>query len=247
MKSSVYNISVPLEGGYLVYNSFSKGFLYLSTAVWREHFLPDSTVNLSKLNCDSIAILKENGFIVDADTDEYALALELKMMTRLQKRTYTIIVNPTLDCNLNCWYCYESHQKGSRISHQLIQSISKHIDWKFAEDHFEHLHLSFFGGEPMLGGQQIAQIIEYASTFCQEKNIQFDISFTTNGTILPSVVLNALRGLDVAFQITLDGAKEQHNKVRQFKNGVQHSYRIIWRNIKRIQEVLPHLSALHTN
>ena len=124
MKSSIYNISAPIEkSGVLVYNSLSKGFIYLSKGMWERCFDKNSSVIIENLSSQEFELLKHNRFIVEDSFDEYSNALAIKMATRLHKRTYNVIINPTLDCNLGCWYCYESHIKGSRISKNTIDAI----------------------------------------------------------------------------------------------------------------------------
>ena len=240
MKSSVYNISVPLDNnGILVFNSFSKSFLYLSKKVWHKCFEENSDVKVDCLETKELDILKQNGFIVDDEVDEYSEALSIKMKTRLNKKTYSVIINPTLDCNLNCWYCYESHKAGSQIAPKTIESILKHLELKYVEDKFEHLELSFFGGEPLLITKEVVSIIEGASEFCDKQGVQMRISFTTNGTIIPSNILSILQNKKILFQITLDGVKEQHNSIRGFKNALNtNSYDIVWRNIRKLLSTL---------
>ena len=243
MKSSSYNISVPFnDNGVLVFNSFSKSFLYLSTKVWRKCFEKDSSVKLTNITVEELKILKDNGFVIEDDVDEYASVFSLKMKTRLNKRSYHIIINPTLDCNLRCWYCYESHKKGSRISQETVDAIFNHIELKYAEDKFEKLELSFFGGEPLLKAKTVCLIIERISEFCIQNNILLTISFTTNGTILPQSILSVLKDKKVTFQITLDGIKKQHNSVRGFKNvSDSNSYEIIWKNIQKLYDKIQNL------
>lgn len=243
MKSSIYNISAPIEkSGVLVYNSLSKGFIYLSRGMWERCFDKNSSVIIENLSSQEFELLKHNRFIVEDSFDEYSNALAIKMATRLHKRTYNVIINPTLDCNLGCWYCYESHIKGSRISKNTIDAICNHLKLKYTEDRYKSLSLSFFGGEPMLGTNQVIEIIDRVNAFCNKEGILLNIGFTTNGTILPSRLLTSLHDKKVTFQITLDGTKEQHNFVRHFKNApISDSYDIIWKNIGRLFDNIPNM------
>ena len=183
---------------------------------------------------DDIEILCEKGFFVDTEIDEFAIACNCKMSSRLDKRAFHLIVNPTLDCNLRCWYCYESHKKGTLISDDRIESIKKLIACKYKEDNFKDLFLSFFGGEPMIGASKVLFLIDSAKYFCEQNEINFHVSFTTNGTLLSEKVLEQLNGILTSLQITIDGSKEQHNKNRGSK--LFDSYEIIWKNIKKISQ-----------
>lgn len=244
MKTSAYNISVPLADNWvLVFNSFSKSFLCLTTTIWKRCFNEDSSVKMENLQTNDFETLRQNGFVIEDGVDEFADALSLRMKSRLNKRLYHIIVNPTLDCNLRCWYCYETHKTGSTISQENINAILKHIELKHLEDNFEALELSFFGGEPFLKASIISQLIEDVSNLCRSKNINLKISFTTNGTIMPPKILAVLKDKNVSFQITLDGNRDQHNLIRGFKTlNNTNSYDVIWKNIKKLYE---HISQFH--
>lgn len=38
---------------------------------------------------------------------------------------YQVMVNTTLDCNLNCWYCYENRIAGSFLKSEVIEAIKR--------------------------------------------------------------------------------------------------------------------------
>ena len=38
--------------------------------------------------------------------------------------TFELIINPTLDCNFHCWYCYENHLKGSKMDEGIVSAIT---------------------------------------------------------------------------------------------------------------------------
>lgn len=107
---------------------------------------------------------------------------------------------------------------------------------KGLKDFIEQLQLSFLGGESMLVGSKVSKIINKVSDFCKSNNIFFSVHFTTNGTMLPKIVLESIKNITTNFQITIDGSKEQHNKVRGSKSF--DSYERIWQHIHTLNESL---------
>ena len=64
--------------------------------------------------------LSRLGFLIEDDIDEHSIIELMRQMELHDKSMYHLIINPTLDCNLSCWYCYEDRVKGSRISEEII-------------------------------------------------------------------------------------------------------------------------------
>lgn len=70
---------------------------------------------------------------------------------------------------------------------------------KGLKDFIEQLQLSFLGGESMLVGSKVSKIINKVSDFCKSNNIFFSVHFTTNGTMLPKIVLESIRNITTNF------------------------------------------------
>lgn len=233
MKYSKYNIPVDVGGDKkLVFNSFRKNYSVVSSAFWDKYF---QMKDFNDIEESVLSQMRENGYVVDDEFDEYALALNCKIATRLQTEVYHIIINPTLDCNLRCWYCYETHKENSCIEHDVEISVLNHLESKYCVNPFKYLRLSFFGGEPLIRSKQVCQIISDIKSFCETKKIQLGIDFTTNGTIWSPPLIKELQDVSsVSFQITLDGSADQHDKIRCFKYGGKGTYKKILENINRI-------------
>ena len=145
-----------------------------------------------------------------------------------------IHINPTLDCNFCCWYCYENHIANSVMTPAIFNRVIKLIEKIIHVESIENFELGFFGGEPMLCfGNIIKPIMTKTDELCKDYNTQLHIHFTTNGSILSDEMLNFLKQFDCGFQITLDGGKQCNDKTRFFKGG-RGSYSIILDNIKKI-------------
>ncbi|GHT76443.1 hypothetical protein FACS189413_17390 [Bacteroidia bacterium] len=159
-------------------------------------------------------ILYQNGFIIDDDIDEKELYKNLYYEKKYNRNTYFLIINPTLNCNLGCWYCYENHKEQSELNEDTITRILLHIKQKQELDKFSHLGISFFGGEPMLKPKIITELLNKINDLTTEKQIKLSVSFITNATILPTLE----QGKNVRCKLDSDFTKNDyiiHNLNRQ--------------------------------
>lgn len=135
----------------------------------------------------------------------------------------SITINPTLDCNLDCWYCYESRQQGSRMSAQTVNDTIHYISSFLKENSVKRLNLSFFGGEPLLYSRRIVlPIIESIVSVCNKTATQLSLHFTTNGLLVANSFLEKLSIIQcpVTFQVAFDGAKSYHDLVKSFASNI---------------------------
>lgn len=234
-KESYYNNIVKIEDMFLLFNSLTKSHLILSEELYNvfENYKEDFK-KLEKINGSFYKVLKNNGFIVELDCNEKEYVNNLRFLNKFDNNQYDLTINPSMSCNLKCWYCYENHIEKSMMNFITADKIIKHIKMQFNITHFKKLHLSFFGGEPLLNKRIITYIVDKVNSFCNEFTINFTISFTTNGTLFNDIFLNFLSKYKVRFQITLDGDKKLHDKVRYFKNSNKGSYDCILKNIEKI-------------
>jgi len=190
---------------------------------------------LQNIHPDFYNQLISNRFIVDEDEDEAAYIINCWKEEDKNPKSIKITINPTLQCNLSCWYCYENHANRHYMDSSVLEAIKRYISNICNNNPDSGLILSFFGGEPLL---YFAKIVEPLVTFAQEASQKFNkrvgVAFTTNGTLLSDKICAFLKatGLTVSFQITLDGLRENHNKTRFFKSGLG-SYDMIISNIKK--------------
>ncbi len=214
MKKSFYLISHPVADGVsLNYCSVSNRFLLLSKRN-QETFWNSDPGEIKASNPRLYETLAANGFLVPDEADECGTVLERKRKAVLDRSWYNVVVNTTLDCNLRCWYCYESRIPESRMSPELIRSIKFHIASKHEETAYSCLKLSFFGGEPFLEFTAIRELLDFAKGFCRERGIALIADFTTNATLIGEREAEYLSRFRCHFQITLDGAEDTHNRIK---------------------------------
>lgn len=144
-----------------------------------------------------------------------------------------LTINPTLDCNLRCWYCYENHKKNTTMSQETIDQIIKYLN-KNISDQTKTIQLSFFGGEPLIKYKNVVlPLCKRIKQFTIQNRINLSIAFTTNATLLSPQRIDELQNIhnNIYLQIPFDGSREQHNKTKHFCNS-KGSYDIVLNNIK---------------
>ena len=67
-------------------------------------------------------------FIIDDDVNELEI-LRIRNREAVRNQSYQLIINPTLECNFRCWYCYENHKKG-HMNETTVENIKKLADEK---------------------------------------------------------------------------------------------------------------------
>ena len=236
MKKSIFNSLIKIsEKHYLLYNAFSDTFLILSPAL-KKQWEENKPENLSTKNKTFNDLLIKGAFIVNSTLDEF-LELEKKIKTIIyDENNFHLIINPTLNCNFKCWYCYETHSC-SKMNKEIMDRTKKFISHTINSSFLKHFHLSFFGGEPLLYFKDIVSpLIEYTYKECQLKQKLFSLSFTSNGFLINDEILTVIKQCQkchASFQITLDGCREDHDKVR-YVNSEKGSYDTILNNVKQL-------------
>ena len=167
--------------------------------------------------------LKKRHFIINNEENEVASCLsQIRHNYEWNDGCLYITINPTLDCNLRCWYCYEEHRKGSLMNTEVIDAILCFIKESIKKNHWEEIHLSFFGGEPFLGYKQvILPLLRSIKEICDENQIGCSHGYTTNATLLTVSRIKELQKIspNLHFQITFDGNEIYHNQTKYFGNG----------------------------
>ena len=209
-----------------------------------EKLLKDYSNNVDKLfdiHPDLYNTLYDRCMIVDENYDESAHVIESWKKTDSSHEICALVINPTMDCNLRCWYCYENHCKKSVMNADTISSVNKFIEKKVTDDSMKILQLDFFGGEPLMYfNEVIYPILIHAKSKCVEHHKKLLVGLTTNGVLLNEDTVNKLceftKDFPVSLQITLDGGRECHNAIRHTIDGSP-TYDIIVDNIKRCARV----------
>lgn len=236
MKWSIYNISDQTkEDKTLLYNYFTDKIIVLLPELYNIVKKYDSNADeIKNIHPELFSILCDNGFIVDNQVDE-ATEAEKRILKELSsKSTMHLTINPTLDCNLRCWYCYEEHTHNCYMTRKTMDSVVNFVKSKTCSKELKTICLSLFGGEPLLKAEKIAlPLINEIKDVCTKREKTLIVHFTTNGVLLSKRIADLLAStnLDIHFQIPFDGGQVFHDKTKYTKNG-KGTYQLIIKNIK---------------
>lgn len=213
----------------------------LNTVSGKKIILPINSIILEKIKSRSafsysafdedIKKLYLDGFFVDSNEDEFE---------KLEKLYNQAINNPVLEltiivtdgCNFKCLYCYQEDREYKTISFDILENILKYIETK--GNLYKVIRINWFGGEPMLGLKKIIAFMEKCIEICKKIKVQLISGMTTNGYLLtPDTMRKLLECKVCLFQITLDGNKNVHNKLRPHKSKTN-SYEKIIENLTEI-------------
>lgn len=123
-------------------------------------------------------------------------------------------LNLTQKCNLACRYCFVKQQP----LEMTYQTAKDAADF-YAKNALEELvvpEITFFGGEPMLRYDDIIKpLVEYIRATYADYNL----SMTTNGTLLDEEKLKFLKDNDVGIMVSIDGDQETQDYNRPYHDG----------------------------
>ncbi|WP_129408289.1 radical SAM/SPASM domain-containing protein [Marinitoga lauensis] len=146
----------------------------------------------------------------------------------------------TTNCNFNCKYCYQSQAKEisvkpfkiNSIKENTIDSIIKLIKENIKERKPKIFSVTFWGGEPLLEKEKIKNLSWEIKKICEKEKIEYDPFIITNGYLLDKKTIEEFKNSGInKLIITLDGTKEEHDRLRVLKNG-KGTFEKIYENIK---------------
>lgn len=166
MKQSDYIYFVEDDDNTIIFNGINERYFIVKSAsapYYKE--ILSNPVSYSETASSFVNKLIDEGFVV-VDSDEASLVRD--KFTRLRKDDeYYLMVLPTYQCNLRCWYCVHDHQN-SFMTDEIAERVKKHISRVLKMNDVKTLLLSWFGGEPILAYDKIVDITRFAQQTAKE-------------------------------------------------------------------------------
>lgn len=223
IKWSFWNDKIPFGDKYICFNTYTGAIVVFNKEEYSEcannHLSPHSSSILAKL-----------GIIVPEQIDEKHEWYEKYRHGKKNTSILDLTIILTLKCQFNCVYCFEGEKSNMVLKDKTCEDIKEFI--KSRAGHFHTLHITWFGGEPLLEINRLKELSIFFLDFCRRHGVKYYADITTNGYALtPSKCNLLINECSVKrYIITIDGTTTIHDKRRPLKNG-KGTFDVIWGNI----------------
>ena len=125
-----------------------------------------------------------NGFLVPAETDELAAALEKYDRGRSDPGVVLLTVATTMECNMGCYYCFEDRKSTEKLGGTDVDAIVRFVaDWLRENG---RLHVTWFGGEPLLAKDFVLEASRALMRLTASLGAHYSAGMVSNGYNLDS-------------------------------------------------------------
>lgn len=179
---------------------------------------------------DILRKMQASGFVLNDETDELTILKYRNYKNKNANNVFNIIIAPTLQCNFECPYCYET-ANNKFINDEVKEAIYKKITSLLSIG--KDINIVWFGGEPLLAKNIIKEMSEEISQICKKYNKICTFDMSSNGYLLDnSTILDLLKVGVNTIQITIDGPPKIHDSKRKLKGSTSGTFYKIVDNIK---------------
>lgn len=236
-KVSRYTFTVENDNKFYLYNSLSNVLLEVDKELF--DIITQNKESGKIINAIAIPItesLYNAKILTRNDEDDFLLYKAIIQGYRSDNRRLLLTFAPTMDCCFNCHYCFEKTKSPSYMSEETMCGITKFLG-KFNDA--KSVDITWFGGEPLMAVPEMGRL--YRKLRRKLKNIPFRSSIITTGFHLNEENIRALQRMKVTnMQITLDGLKDTHNKVK-FTEGCDDVFSMVMSNIEKLCNIAPNI------
>ena len=239
MKISKYTFMFDENGQeYYVYNTLSNALMEIDKESYSLLFESRNTQKLSTADFDEDLweALCINNIISDNDTDDYLKYKASITNIRKQRTGMHLTLAPTMDCCFRCHYCFEKYKEKKYMTPEIMDQIIKYVT---SYPELKNIKITWFGGEPLMAVSQIEEFYDKFRDIWQEPFIS---NIITTGYHIDKESIRVMQKVGISsVQITLDGMKETHNKVKHLPSGEDVFERIL-SNIELLNDSAPEIN-----
>lgn len=228
LTQSIYTHIFQRNGKLFLYNSMTTLFAEITEELYEVLFNRD----YAKLPDSLCKDLLDKGIICEeSDLYTYYNTCLVKFNgTSFNPHVCNLVIVPTLGCNFDCPYCFESNKVPKRMDKTIQDKIISHLE---NSKDFKKVNITWYGGEPLMAFDIISEL--YARIAALAGIEIGEHSIITNGFLITDRIIEFINTCKVnSIQITLDGVKDHHDKTRFLKESGKPTFETIKKNINRI-------------
>lgn len=237
-KSSIYNNIFEFDSEQYLYNAHSGFFCKIENEML--DYIKHIDHNSDAENNEVFPLLKRKGVIVSNELNEFNM-IKLRTFSEqysIDSQILSFVIATTRNCNYNCVYCFEGElHENLNMTEETQKAVADFItDSLKKRKNCKKLHITWFGGEPLLNYKCIEYISSNLIVFCESQNIEYNASVVTNGLLLSTSMMEKLIELKVNnVQISIDGDEEEYCA---YKRATYHNFETVINNICSISETI---------
>lgn len=111
MKKGSYISNIKLSDKiYLYYNAMNNTYLFVNKNKFSA-YQTKQPEEIKQFDIDFYNLLEKHKFIINDNINECSIVEFKRAQLKFDTNQYNIVINTTLECNLDCWYCYESKKR----------------------------------------------------------------------------------------------------------------------------------------
>jgi uncharacterized protein len=146
---------------------------------------------------------------------------------------FHLVLMVTHQCNLQCGYCYMGRHFPRSMSFETGQvALCRAIR---SIESGGVLELGFFGGEPLLEAELVAELADEAQRAAESARVALQLGLTTNGTQHTGKAWDVMLRPDLDLCVSHDGLPEMHNRFRRRSDGSGDALQVS-ETIRRLQD-----------
>jgi len=218
MKESRFNLYFEAnDGTRLAFNSLSCGLAVVDDSYARLISAIAEGGSTEELS-DVLDAAKRGNFVVNREKDEVLDYETKRTAQKFSTQSMGLTIAPTLDCNFQCVYCYETRRHG-KMSEETQTSIINLVKRRI--EGIKNLEVTWYGGEPLLCMPIILKLSRELQNVCQEHSVAYHAFIITNGYLVTQGIVEEFKKCGITgAQITIDGPREIHEARRVNRNGL---------------------------
>lgn len=236
MKVSNYNIFVNSDKGILVFNALTDSYVFVDDDE-AKYLQGSEPISLNDFDSKRVKRFQDAGILIKDSFNELDYLKGVYSKETYESDTFNLTILPTLDCNVHCWYCFENRNVGSRITPSIKEGILLLVRNTIKNrPNVKEVSIELFGGEPLLHYEEdLNGFLHKIKGVVEELGKKVTFLFITNGLCLTDEIIDEIKDLTPQFQISIDGYKERHDKIKVLSKRANIStYDLVIHNLKNV-------------